>query len=122
MDLSFRIDQGTTATPIDLAEATTHLASASKLNPDNLISDCLISAILKMCFNETSPTVSLPGFIAPFSFPFVSLTPAACNNKYDVVGVRVSKVKDRSGRTVTRVGIGVPWVMCAVRALNSYNL
>ena len=34
-------------------------------------------------------------------------------------GVRSSNVNDRSGRTVTRAGIGTPGVICAVRALNS---
>ena len=37
-----------------------------------------------------------------------------------VVGVRRSKKKERSGRTVTRAGIGTPTLMWAVRALNSY--
>lgn len=39
-----------------------------------------------------------------------------------MVGVRRSKVKDRSGRTVTRAGMGTPGLMCAVRALNSYQI
>ncbi len=38
-----------------------------------------------------------------------------------MVGVRSSKAKERSGRTVTRAGIGVPVVRCAVRALNSWG-
>lgn len=33
--------------------------------------------------------------------------------------MRSSKWNVRSGRTVTRAGIGMPGVMCAVRALNS---
>lgn len=36
-----------------------------------------------------------------------------------MVGVRMSKWKDRSGRTVTRAGMGTPVLMWAVRALNS---
>ena len=36
-----------------------------------------------------------------------------------MVGVRNSNVKDRSGRTVTRAGIGIPELICEVRALNS---
>lgn len=35
-------------------------------------------------------------------------------------GVRTSKVKERSGRTVMRAGIGVPVMKWAVRALNSW--
>ncbi len=35
--------------------------------------------------------------------------------------MRTSKVKERSGRTVTRAGTGTPGVMCAVRALNSFS-
>lgn len=35
-------------------------------------------------------------------------------------GVRSSKVKERSGRTVTRAGIGVPGTKFAVLALNSW--
>ena len=36
------------------------------------------------------------------------------------MGVRSSKWNERSGRTVTRAGMGIPGVRCAVRALNSY--
>jgi IS4 transposase len=36
------------------------------------------------------------------------------------MGVRISNEKDRSGRTVTRAGMGTPVLMCAVRALNSF--
>lgn len=67
------------------------------------------------------PTVSVPGFCAPFSLPFVSFTPAACNSSHAVVGVRSSNENDRSGRTVTRAGIGTPVVIWAVLALNSYH-
>ena len=38
------------------------------------------------------------------------------------MGVRISKWKDLSGRTVTRAGMGIPGVMWAVRALNSYAI
>lgn len=30
-------------------------------------------------------------------------------------------MNDRSGRTVTRAGMGTPVLMCEVRALNSFN-
>ena len=36
--------------------------------------------------------------------------------------MRISKWKDLSGRTVTRAGMGIPGVMWAVRALNSYAI
>lgn len=35
-------------------------------------------------------------------------TPAAESSRVEVGGVRIVKVKLRSGRTVTRAGIGVP--------------
>jgi hypothetical protein len=38
-----------------------------------------------------------------------------------VGGVRTSNVKERSGRTVMRAGMGVPVMKWAVRALNSYQ-
>jgi hypothetical protein len=49
----------------------------------------------------------------------ISLTPAACSRSHEVVGVRISKENDRSGRTVTLAGTGTPGVIWAVRALNS---
>ena len=64
--------------------------------------------------------LSLPGSMAPRGLPFRSLTFAAWRSRYDVVGVRSSKWNERSGRTVTRAGMGIPGVTCAVRALNSY--
>jgi hypothetical protein len=45
---------------------------------------------------------------APFSLPFIGATPAAESKSDAVGGVRSSKVKERSGRTVTRAGMGVP--------------
>lgn len=55
------------------------------------------------------PTISWPGLLAPFLFPFFeSGRSAAFRRSHDVCGVRTSKWKVRSGRTVTRVGIGVP--------------
>lgn len=68
------------------------------------------------------PTVSCPGLFAPRNLFFISFTPAACNNRYDVVGVRRSNENVRSGRTVTRAGIGTPVLIWAVRALNSWGL
>lgn len=66
------------------------------------------------------PTVSCPGLLAPLLFPFLFRgASAAFKRSHDVCGVLRSKWKDRSGRTVTRQGIGVPGVMCAVLALNS---
>lgn len=53
---------------------------------------------------ECGPAV-LP---APFSLFFIGDTPAAERSSDAVGGVRISKVKDRSGRTVTRAGTGVP--------------
>ena len=64
---------------------------------------------------------SWPGLWAPRIRFLRGSTLAACNSKYVVVGVRRSKWTERSGRTVTRAGIGTPVVMCAVRALNSYT-
>lgn len=63
---------------------------------------------------------SWPGFIAPRNRPFRGSTLAACRISHEVFGVRRSKTNERSGRTVTRAGMGVPGMMCAVRALNSY--
>ena len=34
----------------------------------------------------------------------------------------MSKANDRSGRTVTRAGMGTPGLICEVRALNSYKI
>lgn len=69
------------------------------------------------------PTVSLPGFVAPFLRPFLLTgASAALSSSHDVCGVRMSKWNDRSGRTVTRHGIGVPGVNFSVRALNSCNV
>lgn len=52
-----------------------------------------------------------PGtFPAPRTLFLVVPTPAAAKSNEAVGGVRMSKVKDRSGRTVIRAGIGVPGV------------
>jgi len=72
-----------------------------------------------MCLRLIVPTLSFPGLFAPFSFPLRSSAPAALSSKYEVVGVRRSNWKDRSGRTITRAGIGIPGVIWAVLALNS---
>jgi hypothetical protein len=106
--------------PIDLAWCITDLQSPSRGRPDNRNSDCLILAISYMCFKLTWPTISWPGRLDPFRLPFFpSGSSAAFRKSQEVCGVRTSKWKDRSARTVTRVGIGVPAIMCAVRALNS---
>lgn len=106
--------------PIDFACAIILLHSPCKLNPDNLVSDCLILAISYTCFRDTLPMISWPGLMAPRMRFLRGSTFAACRRRYVVVGVRISKVKDRSGRTVTRAGMGTPGLMCAVLALNSY--
>jgi hypothetical protein len=105
--------------PMDFACDITLLQSPSRLNPDSLNSVCLILAISKTCFKETVPTTSLPGACPPRIRFFRSLRPAACIKSHDVGGLRSSKWNVRSGRTVTRAGVGIPGVMCAVRALNS---
>lgn len=110
---------GTTLTPIDFACEMTLLHRPSRLRPVRRASDDLIFAISKTCFKDTVPMTSVPGFCAPFSFPLTSLTPAACRSNHAVVGVLMSNVNDRSGRTITRAGIGTPGLMCAVLALNS---
>ena len=126
--------QGTTTTPIPAACATNDFTTASWLNPASLFSVLLIVAISYTCFKLTLPTVpsvALPsfgwltcclplapsllfrgpgGFPAPRSLPLISLTPAARRRRMADGGVRVSKWKLRSGRTVTRAGIGMPGV------------
>lgn len=98
----------TTLIPIDLACEITLLHSPSKANPDNRSSDCLMHAISYTCFNDTCPTVSCPGAMAARSRFLRGSTSAACINNHEVAGVRRSKANDRSGRTVTRAGTGVP--------------
>jgi hypothetical protein len=55
-------------------------------------------------------------FIGPGTFPaprillLVGSTPAALSSSVAVGGVRNEKLKERSGRTVMRAGIGVPGV------------
>lgn len=95
------------------------LQSSSRGTPERCISVCLILAISYTCFKDIVPIVSWPGLLAPFSFPFCPAGSTAFFNSQDVWGVRTSKWNDRSGRTVIRVGIGVPWIMCDVLALNS---
>jgi len=126
------IHQGTTITPILPACATTLLHSPSKLSPLNLISDCLIFAISYTCLRLTLPTcpvLEFPGGVpvavafplwpslllfGPGTFPaprirFLTVfVPAAAKRSEAVGGVRRSNVKDRSGRTIIRAGIGVP--------------
>lgn len=123
---------GTTTTPRLLACPTTLLAMPSKLNPDSLVSLCLIFAISYTCFKLIVPTVpktALPTvgllvlvlpfcpswlFVGPGTFPaprtllLVGATPAAERSRVAVGGVRREKWKERSGRTVMRAGIGVP--------------
>ena len=62
---------------------------------------------------------SFPGFSAPRRRFLRGSTPEAWSSNHEVVGVRISKVNDRSGRTVTRAGIGMPGLIWAVLALNS---
>lgn len=127
--------QGTTTIPILPACATTLLTMPCSESPDSLVSLVLIFAISKTCFRltfPTTPTALLPGELAPgwvdvFPWPsmplvffgpgvlpaprtlfFTVFTPAAAMRRDAVGGVRSSKVNDRSGRTVTRAGIGVP--------------
>lgn len=71
-----------------------------------------------MCFRLTVPTIVVESG-APFSFPFTVSTPAALRSSHDVDGVRNSKWNDRSGRTVTLAGTGVPGFIWEVLALNS---
>ena len=49
-----------------------------------------------------------PTLPAPRNLPLMGATRAAESRSVDVGGVRSSKWKDRSGRTVTRAGMGVP--------------
>jgi hypothetical protein len=126
-------NQGTTTTPILPACATTLLATPSKLSPPSLSSPCLILAISNTCFKLTVPTTPNPPLpavncppdalptpanpaleLGPATLPaprnlfFLGSTPAALRSKDAVGGVRSSKVKLRSGRTVPRAGMGVP--------------
>lgn len=114
--------------------ATTLLTMLSSDTPASLVSLCFIFAISHTCFKLTLPTepspllpagappddVALPApaspafecgpavLPAPRILFFVDFTPAAASSIDAVGGVRSSKVKDRSGRTVTRAGMGVP--------------
>lgn len=110
---------GTTLMPMDFAWAMMLIHSPWRLKPDNRSSVCFIFAISYTCFKETFPIVSWPGRSPPRMRAFLGSTFAACRRSQDVTGVLRSNVKDRSGRMVTRAGIGVPTLMCAVRALNS---
>lgn len=68
-----------------------------------------------MCFKVTAfPTVSRPGFAAPFS------TPAHRKSNQLVGGLFTSKENVLAARlTVISTCIGVPGMYCIVRALNS---
>ncbi len=134
--------QATTLIPILAACPATLLQRPSRERPLSLSSVCLIFAISYMCFRLISPTFEtmlLPGASRTCAFPaapslrlfgpgtlpaprtlfFVFGTPAAAKRSVAVGGVRRSKVKLRSGRTMMRVGMGVPTSYMAVRALNS---
>lgn len=125
--------QGTITTPMLPACAITLFTIASRLTPDNLVSPCFIFAISYTCFRLTDPTVPSPPFPgaapandalpapaspafdfgpavlpAPFSLFLIGDTPAADRSSDAVGGVLISKWKERSGRTVTRAGMGVP--------------
>lgn len=110
------------------------LTIPSKGCPLSLTSECLIFAISYTCFKLISPTEPVPAMpgaalwlkealplpsvpallFGPATFPaprtlfFVAFTPAAARRSCAVGGVRISKWKLRSGRTVTRAGTGVP--------------
>lgn len=123
---------GTTITPKLPACATTLLHNPSRLKPLSLISLCLILAISYTCFKLTVPTCPTPElpavvvvgfalpcapsllFFGPGTLPaprtlfFFIPTLAAAKRREAVGGVRSSNVKERSGRTVMRAGIGVP--------------
>jgi hypothetical protein len=122
---------GTTAIPILAACATTLLANPSNPNPLSRDSCCFIFAISYTCFNVTLPTCPTPAFPdwlftgpfpncpsvllcgpgtlpAPLTRFLTTLEPAAARRRDVVGGVRSSNVNERSGRTVTRAGIGVP--------------
>jgi len=132
---SLLILHGTTTTPILAACAITLFTTPSNGMPASLVSVALICAISHTCFKLTCPTVPIellpaePGPVwfdclpfasipavdfgpatlpAPRSLFFVGFTPAAARRREAVGGVRSSKLKDRSGRTVTRAGTGVP--------------
>ena len=125
--------QGTTTTPMLPACAMTLFTMPSNVMPDNLVSLCLTFAISYTCFKLTVPIVPRPAFPgaplgyealpfpsdpclefgpavlpAPLSLFLVGETPAAERRRDAVVGVLNSKLNDRSGRTVTRAGMGVP--------------
>jgi len=121
---------GTTATPMLAACAITLLARPSRLSPANRGSLCFILAISYTCFRLMVPTVPFPAlpstlvgpfpvifslrlfgpgtFPAPLSLFLTGFTFAAAKRSVAVGGVLSSNVKDRSGRTVTRAGMGVP--------------
>lgn len=104
---------GTTCTPKLLALPTTILAMDSRGRCFICSSVDLILAISYTCLRLIVPVMSCPGLPDPFSMP------AALFRKYDAGGVLVMKVKERSGCTVMRVGVGTPCSMWAVLALNS---
>lgn len=100
----------------------TDLQRLSSDRPERRISVCLILAISYTCFRLIVPTVSCPGLLAPFLLPFLlNGASTALSRSHEVCGVRTSKWNDRSGRTVTRHGVGVPATRFAVLALNSYR-
>lgn len=121
--------------PMLAAWEITLFTMPSNGTPDNLVSLDLIFAISHTCFKLICPTVPSelfpdePGPVwveilplppkpafdfgpatlpAPLSLFFVGCTPAAARRSDAVGGVRSSKLKERSGRTVTRAGMGVP--------------
>lgn len=114
---------GTTLMPMDLAWCITDRQKPSKDFPACLGSDILILAISYTCLRLMLPIVSWPGLFAPRLVP--DFLPwgalAARRRRCDAWGVRTSNEKLRSLLTHIRHGIGVPGVICAVLALNSWR-
>src|SRR5579872_1414614 len=99
--------------PIDRAVPATVFIAASILAAVRSLT--LVLAISSTCALVTLPTLFLFGVGEPFSIP------AAFSNKFDAGGLLVTKVNDRSLKTVTITGIvspAMPWV-CALKALQN---
>lgn len=124
--LCYRLDHkcryGTISIPIEWAWCITDRQKPSNDFPACRGSECLILAISYTCLREIVPIVSEPGLLAPFRVPFFfpGGASAAMRSKCEACGVRTSNVNDRSPFIHIRHGIGVPGMMWAVRALNSW--
>ena len=88
----------------------------------NYIGFRLAAAVCDAALATRASTLGPAVLPAPRTLFLIGTSPAAEKRRDAVLGVRSSKVKDLSGLTVTRAGIGVPGTKFAVRALNSCEL